>query len=138
MARRTMTTAFCGALWGLAATAGLAPDFGETTVQSVPAGETAPAAMLTFGDRSSFYKTGAGTLAVDAGRIARTTDGRLTVLDGAVAVTASETADLTTPPAACDKAAFWVNETSVVVTGAVASAGGGGGGTPPGGVTCAS
>lgn len=58
MARRTMTTAFCGAFWGLAATAGLAPDFGETTVQSVPAGETAPAATLTFGDRPSFYKTG--------------------------------------------------------------------------------
>ena len=73
MARRTMTTTFCGAFWGLAATAGLAPDFGETTVQSVTAGEPA---------------------------------------------------DLTTPPAACDKAAFWVNEKSVVVTGAVASAGG--------------
>ena len=132
-----MTVAFCGALgWGLSATAGLGPDFGEPTVQSVPAGETVPATTLTFGDRPGFYKTGAGTLAVDAGRIARTTDGRLTVLEGAVAVTAGAAADLTTPPAVCDKAAFWVNETSVVVTGSVASAEGGGG-TPPGGVTCA-
>ena len=123
-----MTVAFCGALgWGLSATAGLGPDFGEPTVQSVPAGETVPATTLTFGDRPGFYKTGAGTLAVDAGRIARTTDGRLTVLEGAVAVTAGAAADLTTPPAVCDKAAFWVNETSVVVTGSVASAEGGGG-----------
>ena len=89
-----------------AATAGEAPDFAETTVIDAPAGETAAAETLTFGDRAKVYKTGAGTLAVDAGRLARTTDGRLSVLEGAVAVTAGAAADFAAPPAACAKTTF--------------------------------
>ena len=57
---------------GMAAHAAVAPDFGEVSVQKVPAGETAAAETLTFGDRAGFYKTGAGTLVLDAGRLART------------------------------------------------------------------
>ena len=104
------------------ATAGEAPDFAETTVIDAPAGETATVGDLIAGDRAGFYKTGAGTLAVDAGRLARTTDGRLSVLEGAVAVTAGAAADFTEPPAACAKAAFWVNETSLVTTNGVPAA----------------
>lgn len=107
---------------GMAAHAAVAPDFGEVSVQKVPAGETAAAETLTFGDRAGFYKTGAGTLAIDAGRLARTTDGRLSVLEGAVAVTAGAAADFAAPPAACAKAAFWVNETSLVTTNGVPAA----------------
>ena len=84
---------------GMAAHAAVAPDFGEVSVQKVPAGETAAAETLTFGDRAGFYKTGAGTLVLDAGRLARTTDGRLSVLEGAVAVTAGAAADFAAPPA---------------------------------------
>lgn len=107
---------------GLSARADVAPDFGEVSVQKVPAGETAVADTLTFGDRAGFYKTGAGTLAVEAGRLARTVDGRLTVLEGTVAVTAGAAADFTAPPAACAKAAFWVDGTSLVTTNGVAAA----------------
>lgn len=107
---------------GMAAHAAVAPDFGEVSVQKVPAGETAAAETLTFGDRAGFYKTGAGTLVLDAGRLARTTDGRLSVLEGAVAVTAGAAADFAAPPAACAKAAFWVNETSLVTTNGVPAA----------------
>ncbi len=107
---------------GMAAHAAVAPDFGEVSVQKVPAGETTAAETLTFGDRAGFYKTGAGTLTIDAGRLARTTDGRLSVLEGAVAVTAGAAADFAAPPAACAKAAFWVNETSLVTTNGVAAA----------------
>ena len=89
-----------------AAMAGEAPDFAETTVIDAPAGETAAAETLTFGDRAKVYKTGAGTLAVEANRHVRTTDGRFTVLEGAVAVTPGASADFTEPPAACQKAAF--------------------------------
>lgn len=106
----------------LSARADVAPDFGEVSVQKVPAGETAAADTLVFGDRAGFYKTGAGTLAVEAGRIARTVDGRLTVLEGAVAVTAGAADAFTAPPAVCAKAAFWVDETSLVTTNGVAAA----------------
>ena len=105
-----------------AAMAGEAPDFAETTVIDAPAGETVIVGDLIAGDRAKVYKTGAGTLAVDAGRLARTTDGRLSVLEGAVAVTAGAAADFAAPPAACAKAAFWVNETSLVTTNGVAAA----------------
>ena len=108
-----------------AATAGEAPDFAETTVIDAPAGETATVGDLIAGDRAKVYKTGAGTLAVEANRHVRTTDGRFTVLEGAVAVTPGASADFTEPPAACQKAAFWVNETSVVTTNGVAAAEGG-------------
>ena len=89
-----------------AATAGEAPDFAETTVIDAPAGETVVVGDLIAGDRAIVYKTGAGTRAVDAGRLARTTDGRLSVLEGAGAVTPGAAADFTEPPAACQKAAF--------------------------------
>ena len=106
-----------------AATAGEAPDFAETTVIDAPAGQTAIVGDLIAGDRAKVYKTGAGTLAVEANRHVRTTDGRFTVLEGAVAVTPGASADFTEPPAACAKAAFWVNETSVVTTNGVAAEG---------------
>ena len=107
-----------------AAMAGEAPDFAETTVIDAPAGETVIVGDLIAGDRAKVYKTGAGTLAVEANRHVRTTDGRFTVLEGAVAVTPGASADfITEPPAACQKAAFWVNETSLATTNGVAAEG---------------
>ena len=107
-----------------AATAGEAPDFAETTVIGAPAGETVAAGDLIVGDRAKVYKTGAGTLSVEASRLARTADGRLTVLEGAVALTPGTAADFTQPPAACQKAAFWVSPDSVVTTNGAANADG--------------
>ena len=106
------------------ATAGEAPDFAETTVIDASAGATVAAGDLIVGDRAKVYKTGAGTLTVEANCLARTTDGRLTVLEGAVALTPGTAGDRTAPPAACQKAAFWVNPESVVTTNGAANADG--------------
>ena len=70
-----------------AAYASAARDFAETTVIDAPAGTTTTLGDFAAGDREALYKTGAGTLAVEANRLARPSDGRLTVLEGDVAIT---------------------------------------------------
>lgn len=107
-----------------AAVAQEAPDFAEATVIDVPSGEIADAGDIAIGDRQKVYKTGVGTLAIEANRIVRPTDGRLTVLEGSVAITSGTAGDYTTPPAVCEKAAFWVDPSSIVATNGIADADG--------------
>ena len=121
MMKRTRILSSAAAGIAFLSFAGEAPDFAETTIIDAPTGETVAAGDLTVGDRGKVYKTGAGVLAVEANRLARPTDGRLTVLDGSVAITPGTAGDWTPPPAACQKAAFWVNPDSVVATNAAAA-----------------
>ncbi len=107
-------------LFGSCLLLGAATGRGETVVSHVAEGETALAGDVVLGEGTSLYKTGGGSLSLDAWRMSRTSDGRVSVLEGTLAVSAGESGDFSTPPVVCGKAAFWVNETSLVTTNSIA------------------
>ena len=107
------------AAWG----DGIAVGYRQLGVVDVPDGAVSNVDSVVLGNQSTLYKTGAGTLAVNGGALKSVTDERLTVLEGAVSVTMSADADFTTPPAVCDLAAFWVNESSVATTNGIVEEG---------------
>ena len=107
------------AAWG----GGIAVGYRQRGVVDVPDGAVSNVDSVVLGNQSTLYKTGAGTLAVNGGALKSVTDERLTVLEGAVSVTMSADADFTTPPAVCDLAAFWVNESSVATTNGIVEEG---------------
>ncbi len=102
---------------------GVAVGYRQLGVVDVPDGVVSNVDSVVLGDQSTLYKTGAGTLAVNGGALKSVTDERLTVLEGSVSVTTSADADFTTPPAVCDIAAFWVNESSVATTNGIVEEG---------------
>lgn len=67
---------------------------------------------------AKFFKAGGGTLELPLSKVNQKTPYALTVLDGKMKITpgADATVGVLTPPAACQKAEYWVNETSVVTT----------------------
>ena len=89
----------------------VAVGFKQRDAVDVPAGTTSSARTL-IGDQGVLYKTGAGTLDVSAAGLCTASDSRLSVLEGSVSVTADADADLVTPPAVCDAAAYWVDMSS--------------------------
>ncbi|MDO5320411.1 MAG: hypothetical protein Q4G65_17430 [bacterium] len=93
----------------------VAVGFKQRDAVDVPAGTTSSARTL-IGDQGVLYKTGAGTLDVSAAGLCTASDSRLSVLEGAVSVTADADADLVTPPAVCDAAAYWVDMSSLVTS----------------------
>ena len=69
---------------------------------------------------AKFYKSGAGRFDLPLSKVNSQKPYSLTVLGGTLGLDAGEdaTVDVSTPPVACRKAAFWVNADSTVVTGA--------------------
>ena len=102
---------------------GVAVGYRQLGAVDVPSGVVSNVESVVLGDQSKLYKTGAGTLAVDGGALKSVTDARLNVLEGNVSVTTSADADFTTPPDACNLAAFWVNESSVATTNGIVEEG---------------
>ena len=97
------------------AVADVAVGFRQRGVVDVPAG-TAVSARTLIGDRGVLNKTGAGTLDVAAAGLRASSDARLAVLEGAVAVDAGTAVDLAAPPAVCYDAAYWVDMSSLVAS----------------------
>lgn len=106
-----------GAAW-----ADLSVGYRETNGFDVPSG-TVDADQVALGAEGRLLKTGPGTLSVRSGAIKSVADQKVSVLEGSVAITAAD-GDFTTAPAVCQKAAFWVDPTSVGTTNGVAPEGG--------------
>ena len=113
-----MTIAATGAL--AAAAADYRPGFRETVGVTAETGESVQFdGTVAVGDKGRFVKAGDGTLSVSMSQINASGNTRIAVVGGTLAATpgADATVDLEAPPAViADKAAFWVNETSVVAT----------------------
>lgn len=83
----------------------------ETGGVSVPAGGSVMQAdPVVVGDQADFIKTGGGELVLPLSKLNRSVPSTLTVLDGSLKLTpgADATVGTVTPPAALQKAAFWV------------------------------
>ncbi len=113
-----MTLVATGAL--AAAAADYRPGFREVDGVTVEAdGSVQLDGTVAVGDKGRFVKAGDGTLSVSMSQINASGNTRIAVVGGTLAATpgADTTVDLAAPPAViADKAAFWVNETSVVAT----------------------
>lgn len=96
----------------------MAVGFKETDGVDVPDGQTQQAGKIIIGDKGTFRKTGHGTLELPLANIDHTAPSRVSVLGGTLAVTPGTSESLTVP-SVMQKAAFWVDDTSVVVTGGV-------------------
>lgn len=85
----------------------------------VPSGTTVQQTeSILLDSTAKFFKTGGGTLEVPLSKVNQKTPYALTALDGKMKITPGDdaTVDASTPPEACQKAAYWVDETSVVTT----------------------
>lgn len=105
---------------GIAAGDDVALGFRDVGGVSVESGETVFDGKVVVGDGGRFIKAGAGKLTIPVSSLDAQTDSRFAVLGGELAFAPkadSSPAEASAPPAAlAEKAAFWVDETSVVVT----------------------
>ncbi len=108
------------ALSGVCIAAGgdVALGFRDVGGVSVDSGETVFDGKVVVGDGGRFIKAGAGKLTIPVSSLDAQADSRFAVLGGELAFAPdASAAEVSAPPAALvEKAAFWVDETSVVVT----------------------
>lgn len=105
---------------GIAAGGDVSLGFRDVGGVSVDSGETVFDGKLVVGDGGRFIKAGAGKLTIPVSSLDAQTDSSFAVLGGELAFAPeadASPAGVSAPPAAlAEKAAFWVDETSVVVT----------------------